>query len=271
MTAAVLVAALLAAPPSGAQWLGPRPPAAVKRVVTIAPSLTDSVLRLGAGERLVGVSRFDEAKEVAALPRVGGFNDPSIEAVVALKPDLVVVQKAPANQRPVEKLAELGVPVLALPLTSVADVLDSLRVLGAALDKRDAAAALVRDIEAARAAVRARAKQRQRRPRVLFVYGFSPLVVAGPGSFAHELLADCGAENIVEKAPTAYPVYSAERAVRLKPDIVIDAADVMDGKEQVRSLAGLSGARWVTLESKELLHPGPSLATGLETLARLLE
>ena len=107
-----LVTALVLA--GAPQWLGPKPAAAPKRVVTLAPSLTATVLALGKRDALVGVSRFDEAPEVAKLKRVGGFNDPSVEAVVALKADLVLVQMGPANQKPVEKMAELGIPVLAV-------------------------------------------------------------------------------------------------------------------------------------------------------------
>lgn len=264
------LAVSLALAAGGAEWLGPKPKAEVRRVVTVAPSLTETVLRLGAGATLVGVSRFDEAKEVAALPRVGGFIDPSVEAVLALKPDLLVVAKAPGNQGPVEKLASLGVPVLALPLTTVADVLEAIRALGAALGKGAEGEALVKRIEATRARVREQAKRRGTRPRVLFVYGWTPLVVAGPGSYAHELLTDCGAENVARAATTAYPVYSLESVVRLKPDVIIDAADVPDGREQVQALAPLAKVRWVELPSKDLLHPGPSLEAGLQTLAELL-
>ena len=93
---------LAAAPPPVEQprHLGPASPARVLRVVTLAPSLTEAVLALGLQDRLIGVSRFDELPEVARLPRVGGFIDPSVEAVLALKPDLVLVQPAPGNQRP---------------------------------------------------------------------------------------------------------------------------------------------------------------------------
>ena len=101
------------------RWLGHKPQGPVRRVVTLAPSLTETVLMLGAGERLVGVSRFDELPEVKALPRVGGFVDPSVEAVLGLRPDLVLVQPSPGAQQAVEKMAELGTPVLLLPLHTV--------------------------------------------------------------------------------------------------------------------------------------------------------
>lgn len=253
----------------GPRRLGPRREGKVRRVVTIAPSLTEMVLAMGAGDTLVGVSRFDEDKAVAALPRVGGFVNPSVEAVIALKPDLVLVQPGPGNQRPVEHMAELGVPVLLLPLHTVADTLAALRAVGQALGRDKEAEGLVSRIEASRARVREAAKKLPAR-RVLFVYGFEPLVVAGPGSFADELLRDAGAINIGADGGSAYTVYSLERAIRARPDVVVDAADVDVGKDKVRELPGLSSARWVEVPSLALLQPGPSLGRGLEELFGLL-
>jgi iron complex transport system substrate-binding protein len=256
-------------PQGGPRFLGPKPPEKVKRVVTLAPSLTEMVLALGAGSSLVGVSRFDEAKEVAGLRRVGGFVDPSVEAVVALKPDLLLVQPGPGNQRSVEKMAEVGVPVLLLPLHTVADTLAALRAVGKALGREEEARALVQRIESTRARIREAARARKS-PRVLFIYGFEPLIVAGPGSFADELLRDAGGINIAADAGSAYPAYSVERVVRARPDVVVDAADVDVGKAKLAALPGLSEARWVEMPSKALLHPGPSLERGLEELFHLL-
>lgn len=251
---------------SSALWLGPPPPAAVKRVVTIAPSLTETVLALGAGELLVGVSRFDDAPEVKALPRVGGFVDPSIETVLSLSPNLVVVQKSPGNQKPIEKLAALGVTVLALPLTTVADAQDAMLELGRVLKREARAKELVDELVAAR--TRQRARPLKVKPKVLFVYGFSPLVVAGPGSFADELLSDCGVTNVVKRAPTSYPVWSMEQLVTAPPEVLVDASDSGDGREAVRAL--VPKTRWVPLENKDLLHPGPALARALEPLCTSL-
>jgi len=251
---------------SCAQWLGPPPPPTVTRLVTLAPSLTETVLALGAKDTLVGVSRFDEAPEVAQLTRVGGFIDPSIETILSLKPHLVVVQKSPGNQRPIEKLASLGVPVLALSLTSIADAVEAMVVLGKVLKHEETAAGLVRELEQAREQQRALATAVK--PSVLFVYGFSPLVVAGPGSFADQLLQDCGARNVVKKAPTAYPVWSKEQLLKAPPDVLVDASDSADGRDAVKALAPRT--RWVTLENKDLMHPGPALARSLAGLCRSL-
>ena len=142
----------------------------------------------------MGVSRFDERPEVSRLPRVGGFVDPSVEAVLALHPDLVLAQPGPGNRRAVETMAGLGAPVLLLPLGTVADVLAAERAVGKALGRAEQGEALARALESTRARIRGRARA-ERPVRVLLVYGFEPLVVAGPGGFADELLADAGASE----------------------------------------------------------------------------
>lgn len=257
-----LAVAMAASPGPKLEYLGPKLPAQVRRVVTLAPSLTDTVVALGAGDRLVGVSRFDELPQVKSLPRVGGYVDPSVEAVLAVHPDLVLVQPAPGNRQPVMKLAELGIPVLSVPMQSVEDTVAAIREIGRALGVAQRSEAITRRIERARAEIRAKASVLPH-PRVLFVYGFEPLVVAGPGSFADELLADAGAVNAAAKARSAYPTYSVEQAVADHPDLVIDASDA-GGGERLRSL--LSGARWVRLQGEALLHPGPRLEEGLREL-----
>ena len=255
--------------PAAVQRLGPPAPAVVRRVVTLAPSLTDTVLALGARACLVGVSRFDERPEVQGLPRVGGFVDPSVEAVAALKPDLVLVQPSPGNRGPVESLAGLRISILALRLASIDDVLAGLRATGTALGRAEQGEALARALERTRAEVRERTHGLAP-VRVLFVYGFQPLVVAGPGSFADELLADAGGVNVAADAGRPYPVWSVERALGTRPDVILDASNSAEGREALRALPGLRDARWVTLPSPALLHPGPALGLGLEELFRAL-
>jgi len=275
VTLALAMALTLAGADAGAselslQYLGPRPPAPARRVVTLAPSLTELVVALGAGGALVGVSRYDELPEVKEVPRVGGFVDPSVEAVLAQRPDLVLVQPGPGNRRPVEKMAELGVPVLVLPLHDLDEVGRAMREVGRALGRPEKGEELARELERTRQEIRARAKRLPPR-RVLVVYGFAPFVVAGPGSFADELLRDAGAVNAADRARTPYPVYSVESAVRSRPDVVIDAVRGYEGGgERLRALPGLREARWLTLSSEDLLHPGPHIARGLEALFELI-
>ena len=207
LAALCLVTAVHAAPSKGGpRFLGSKPPEKVKRVVTLVPSLTETVLALGAGSTLVGVSRFDESKEVAGLPRVGGFVNPSIERVMALEPDS-------RSSSPVLKPARRGDD----------GRLRCARAAAAAPYRRGYAGGVACGGQGSWQAeggrgprpayrvhpgrIRERVKGVQA-PRVLFVYGFQPLVVAGPGSFADELLRDAGAINVAGGAGSAYAVYS---------------------------------------------------------------
>jgi iron complex transport system substrate-binding protein len=254
--------AIAGAEPAPVQVLGPPAPAVVRRVVTLAPSLTDTVLALGGKDALVGVTRFDERREVQGLPRVGGFVDPSVEAVAALKPDLVLVQPSPGNRDPVQAMAGLGISILALRLSSVDDVVAGLRATALALGRAQQGEVLVQALQARRATLRERARGLPS-VRVLFAYGFQPLVVAGPGSFADELLKDVGGTNVAADAGRAYPVWSVERALGARPEVVVDASDGASGRDTLQALPGLREARWVQLPSPALLHPGPALGEGL--------
>ena len=244
------------------QHLGPEPRAEVRRVVTLAPSLTDLVLALGAGERIVGVTRFDDDPRVADAARVGGYNDPEPEAVLRLKPDLVLAQPAPENRGPVEALARLGVPIDAFKLGTMAQIETALRVVGARLHLSAKGDELAKQMSAHRAEVRKAAPAKG--VRALLVFGLEPLVVAGQGGFAGELLEDTGAINALDD-PRAFVRLSAEAAVAAHPDrIVLCGVDAPEGRP---ALPGLVGVPTTSLQGTALLHPGPRLSEALDAIA----
>jgi iron complex transport system substrate-binding protein len=228
--------------------------------------MTDVVIALGHADRLVGVTRYDTAPEVASLPRVGGFLDPSVEAVVALRPDVVLWLTDGGAYEPVRKIAELGIPVLAFPVIGVADVLATARGVAAALGDAPAGERLAGDLEAAIARTRARAAALPK-PRVLFVVGREPLVVAGPGSYPDELLGIVGARNVVE-GKVAWPVFPIERAAALDPDVVIDAAvnEHGAGAGAIDAIPAVRRGALRKLASDDALRPGPRLARALDLL-----
>ncbi len=278
--AALLALALVAAPafargadplPRGEPaWLGPKAPARPTRVVSLAPSLTDTVVALGEAGRLVGVTRYDAAPEVKALPRVGGFLDPSPEAVLGLRPDLVLWLADGGAYPAVRRIAELGVPVLALPVVGVPDVLRAARLVGAALGNAAAGEKLAADMEQAVRAAEERAASRPRR-RVLLVIGRDPLVVAGPGSYPAALLRIAGGENVV-KGDRPWPIYSLERAVADDPDLVVDAAvnEPADTISRLSAIPAVRAGRVVRLPDDRVLRPGPQLPAALEQLQSAL-
>ena len=254
----------------GVAWLGPRAPVRPQRIVSLAPSATDVVVALGQSARLVGVTRYDTAPEVKGLPSVGGFIDPNPEAVLALRPDLVLwVTDGGALVR-VRHIADLGVPVLALPVIGVDDVISTARIIGSALGDAPAGERLARTLADGVARVRARADRLPHR-RVLFVVGHEPLVVAGPGSYPDELLRIAGAENVV-RGTHHWPVYPLEKAVADDPYIVIDAARMEHGGGEARlgAIPAVRRGRLVELESDDALHPGPRLLSVLEKLFAII-
>ncbi len=238
--------------------LGPPAPAQVHRVVTLAPALSEMVLALGAQDRLVGVTRFDDDPRTAGLPRIGGYNDPQPEAVLAVKPDLVVAEPSPQNRGPVYTLARLGVPVEAFPLSTVADIEQAIEGIAQLLGVPERGKGLTADLERARA--RSLAEAKGKAPvRALLVFGLDPLVVAGPRSFAGELLRDAGGENAAGDSDKPFYRLSAEVAVRAAPDVPGRAP-----------LPGLEKTRIAKLRSTALLHPGPRLPQGLSDLSAAL-
>ena len=293
MTRALAVAALVAlsAAPAGAQdllkptgkgaaeggslWVGQRP-ASPRRVVVLAPSLTDVVLALGLRDRLVGVTRLDDAPEVKDLPRVGGFIDPSPEAVVGLAPDLVLWVTDGGALPAVRRIAELALSsrrpfaVLAIPVVSVADVLALPRIVGDALGAPAAGEKLAAELSARVEAVR-KASAGMPRPRVLFVVGRDPLVVAGPGSFPDELLRIAGAENVV-KGERPWPVYPLEKAVADDPALVVDAAalEPAEGIGRLRAIPAVRKGAVARLPDDDVLRAGPRMVRGLERMFRMI-
>ncbi|HEY7724645.1 MAG TPA: helical backbone metal receptor [Anaeromyxobacteraceae bacterium] len=247
-------------------WLGPPAPASPRRVVSLAPSLTDTVAAMGLADRLVGVTRYDDAPEVAGLPRVGGFLDPSPEIVLGLRPDLVLWLTDGGALPAVRRIADLGVPVRALPVVGVADAIAAARLVGEALGAPEAGRRLGSSLAAAVEGARRRAAG-LRRVRVLFVVGREPLVVAGPGSYPDELLRLAGGANVAAGA-RPWPVFPLERAVALDPELVVDAA-VLEPAQGISRLAAIPAVRRGAvrrLPNDDALRPGPRLARALDDL-----
>lgn len=245
--------------------LGPESPPSPRRVVTLGPSLTELVVELGAGARLVGVSRFDDAEAVRAVRRVGGLVDPSPEAILRLRPDLLLVTPGVGDRATIERLAALGVPVLVVPLESLQDILAAIDHVAQALGVVERGAKLRAAIEARIAAVRARAAGRPP-VRALVVFGWQPLVVAGPGSYADDLLRIVGGENAAAELRGPFPSVPAERALGLAAERIVDATF---GYEARLEIPGWEG-RLVSARSQALARPGPRVVEALEDLLRLL-
>jgi ABC-type Fe3+-hydroxamate transport system substrate-binding protein len=220
---ALLSIGLLAGDPQVEADTGP-PPA--RRVVSMNPSLTSILVALGASSTLVGIEEHaaDLHPELASVPIVGGLYNPSLESVVALEPDLVVLVPS-AEQRDFRgRLEALGIDVLVLPNISVEEILTSIEVLGARVGRVAQARARVEEIR--RTFVRVRAAAEGRPPvRAVVVLQRDPLFVVGRGSFIDEMLRAAGVDNVARDLPDPYPRAAVEWLIAAAPEVILDAAD----------------------------------------------
>ena len=247
----------------------PQPP---QRIVSLLPSLTETVCALGACERLVGVDRYSNwPAQVAQLPVVGGGLDPNIEAIVALRPDVVLMA---TSSRAQARLESLGVPVVALEPKTYADVQRVLGKVGQVLGVQDAQR-VWRVIDAGVQAAAQSLPASARGTRVYFEVNSGPYA-AGPSSFIGETLARLGAGNIVPAALGPFPKLNPEFVVRAEPDLIMVGARSAEGLatrpgwSQMRALREGRLCRFDAAQSDVLIRPGPRMAEAARLMAACL-
>jgi iron complex transport system substrate-binding protein len=272
-------------------WLGCSPPsphvsAVPRRIVSLAPNTTEVLFALGLGNRVVGVTRYcDYPPETAAIAKVGGFVDPSYEEIVALRPDLVILVSAHRDAK--RELEKLGLPTLTTPHETIADIHESIRLIGAACGVAPQATALLANLRAREQAIR-RAVEGRPKPRVLVCPDrdvtsgqLAGLYVAGRHTFYGEVLEAAGGENAIAGETVAYPELSAEGVVGINPDVILDVTSRMKPGtpapavmvhqwDRLRSVTAVREHAVHVIVSDYALRPGPRYVQFLEEMARLL-
>jgi iron complex transport system substrate-binding protein len=248
-----------------------------QRIVSLSPSTTEAVFAVGAGSKMVGRSRYcNFPPEVTTLPQVGGYVDPSFEAILALQPDLVVGARGPAGSALSEKLAARGIATY-FPPTESFEAIDAMIVgMGERTGRADAARTTVDAIHERLASIE-RAVASAPRTRVLVVFGLEPLSVAGPSSFPDEMIRRAGGTNVIVEGG-AYPSINVERVLALDPDVIVNAAMMEErASERLRKdapgwshIRAVQAGRLATIKDEAVLRPGPRIADGLALLARAL-
>jgi iron complex transport system substrate-binding protein len=238
--------------------------------------MTEAMFAIDAGGLVVGRSRFcDFPPEAAALPVVGDV-DPDLEAILALRPDLVVGLSALSSPRLADRLGARGIATW-FPDTSSLAAIDALLIgLGERVGHAPDARRVVDRLDARERAIE-RAVAAEPKPRVLMVVSLAPVVAVGPKSFADEVIRLAGGQNVLSDGGP-WPTVGFEKIVYLDPDIVVDATLV--GTDQAtrltRTAAGWEGlgavreGHVVSLRDPRVLRAGPRIADGLEVLARAL-
>lgn len=259
-----------------------------RRIVSTAPSFTETLYAIGAGDRVVGVSvHCHFPKEVEGVAKVGTYIQPSIEAIVRLKPDLVLVHKQ--QPKVAAQLSRLGIATLALTNASLDDTFSSIREVGRALNMAAQAARLEQSIRGRLEGLR-RAASGQPRKSLLFVVGRTPgrlegLVAVGKGSFLNELITIAGGRNALADSLVTYPRISVEAVLRIDPDVIVDMGDMAETvgvtevhKQEVvklwrrqSDLKAVASGRVYAVAADIFVVPGPRIAEAAEAFARMLQ
>jgi iron complex transport system substrate-binding protein len=252
-------------------------PADVRRIVSLAPNLTETIYALHAESKLAGDTDYcDVPADAKSKPHVGVPVSPSLEAIVALKPDLVLAT-AINRRETVDALERLGVTVYALDPHTVEDLIAGMArladLIGAANEGRDLAARLHARLDALHTRL-----EKEPVRRVLFVVWDDPLISIGPRTFIADALHYAGAESVIDSSQD-WPHVSREAVVRARPEYIVFAND--HGDESADSPADLRArTEWrdlgavkqghITHVSAEIDRPAPALIDAIEELAKQL-
>ena len=251
-----------------------------RQIISLAPNVTEILYDLGLGDRVAAVSTYcNYPPEVKNKPQIGGMSNPSLEAIVALKPDMVVLTDDGNPRAIVERLIQLKIPVHVFRAKRLADLPDAIRTLGTALGAKDRAKQRAQKIERAIGQYNGTSYHGPRKPKhkVLFVLQPEPLVVAGPGTAIDDVLTLLSLENIAADAPTAYPRFSLEEVIRRKPDVlfVVRSRDGMGDRtapllERLKHLEAVRRGH-VCYVSDPLLRMGPRITDGMGEITTCLQ
>jgi iron complex transport system substrate-binding protein len=258
-----------------------------QRIISTAPSITEMLYALGLGDRVVAVTRFCRYPPEAQLkPKIGDYVNPNIEAITALRPDLVVIQTNPVRLR--ERLTGVHLRTIEVDQQNIAGIYESIRMVGDAAGVPERATKLIASIRAGLDAVRARATG-LKPVRVMFVVGRSQgrldgLVVVGKASFLNEVIQAAGGENIFRDAIAPYPSVSLEEVMARNPEVILDMGDMSDTLgvtdqhkrdvialwDRVGTLDAVKHRRVFAIASDIYIVPGPRVVDSARSIFDML-
>lgn len=247
-----------------------------RRIISLAPSLTEILYALGAGDAVVGVTDYATyPPEVEAKPSVGGGINPNLEVIVTLKPDLIFVSADANRWDTITQLEQLQIPVFGVRAVGIEGVFASIDEVGQVLGGKREAEELVAHMRRRLATVSKKVKGLAR-PKVLFVIWIDPLIVAGRGTVIDGLIDVAGGANVV-RTP-GFSRYSLEQVLVHEPDVIVLAleAGVPEDREVLHRMPGWKEMRAVQKGAVEVIdanlinRPGPRIVEAAEVLAGLL-
>jgi len=251
------------------------------RIVSMAPNLTEILFALGLGPNLVGVTQDSDYPPAAAQkPTVGSFWQPSIEATIAMRPDLVVTQTFEQHRELARRLRRMGYRSLEVTVETVAGLFEGIAAIGEATGTTGQADALCASIRAEIDRLGALTAG-MHRVKVLWVVQREPLRVAGRNTFIHEMIELAGGENAIGPTVHIYPAIGAEQVIAARPEVIIEPAMLPGVMEQQRQQAlaywnrfenvpAVTAGRVYVIDGDVVSRLSPRLPIAIETIARCL-
>ena len=244
----------------------------IDRAVSLAPSLTEMIFAVGAGDRLVGVTSYCNYPEQAkAIQKVGDTMTPNIESIIALKPQVVFVSTASQLEAFTNTLDEQGIAVFVTESKSLEDVYKNLEQLGAMFGTRDRANGIVGNLKARMAGLDEGLKAAPK-IRTFVQISADPLFTIGKDSFLTDAIEHAGAVSVTKDVPTAYPKLSKETAAAMDPHVIIlsDSEDNRAPNTAFKNSSAVRNGFVYKIDADKISRPGPRLVDALEQIAGLL-
>jgi iron complex transport system substrate-binding protein len=237
------------------------------RIVSLAPSITETLFALGVGDRVAGVTSYcDYPPEATLKEKVGDTLKPNIERIVGIKADLVIVSTSSQLEQYIQSLEGLGIPVYISNPRNLDQVLQSITSMGRLVGAEDRARELVSDLRARIDRVTLSLSSTDR-PRVLFLLGTEPLITVGGGTFMDDLIIRAGGRSISTDAGGEYPQYSMETAVAKQPEVIFVQFDEKQLPDRLKQTPAGRANRVYHLDDDLVSRPGPRIVDGLEQMA----
>ncbi len=248
-----------------------------RRIVSLAPSHTETLFALGLDSSIVGVTNYcDFPERAGAKTRVGGMTSPDFETIVSLQPDLVVVTTAGNSRKDFETLLSLGLTVFVSNPQTLEDIYRSVRTLGTLCRHDEEADILVQKMQSIRDSLVRRSAAAPAK-RVLLLVSVRPLVSAARGTFIDELLRMANLNNVIQNSATAYPILSREEVLSLRPDWIVGTSEIVHSRDDLlavfpewKALPALREGNVVSVDPSLISRPGPRIVLGLEALVNAI-
>ena len=252
-------------------------PNPTKRIISLAPSITEILFALGLNEEIAAVTKFcDYPDAVFGKPRIGGFVNPDIEKIVSLKPDLIMGIRDGNPTETVDRLGHFGFPVYLIDPKGFNGVIATIKNIGDVVGRERESKRMIKELFEKRENVITLTRSLSR-PRVFFQVGDVPLVTVGKGTLADDLIRLAGGRSISENEADSYPSYSIETVLGKAPEIIIMSS--MPGKDHThlakrwqnwKSIPAVKMNAIHVIDSNLVDRPTPRITEGLEALVSII-